>query len=72
MRTLVLPNLSCCDLVYGSMDAASKNKLQLCLNNLARFVFTKRKYDAISEDAYKILNCSLDGHSKKTKSAVYA
>jgi len=65
VRSLALPALFYCEILYGNMDCASKNKVQLCLNNLARFVFSKRKYDSISEESRQILNCSLEGHLKK-------
>ena len=65
VRSLALPALAYCEVVYGNMDSASRNKVQLCLNNLARFVFSKRKYDSISEESKQLFNCNLEGHLKK-------
>lgn len=45
--------------VYGNLDSASLNKLQLTVNNCARFVYNKRKYDHISTYSKNILGSNL-------------
>ena len=46
-------------LVKISPDSSSMNKLQLAINNCARFVYNKRKYDHISQHSLNILRSSL-------------
>ena len=45
--------------VYGNLDCASMNKLQLAINNCARFVYNKIKYDHISQCSVNILLTTL-------------
>ena len=47
--------------VYVKLDSASLKKLQLTINNCARFVYNKRKYDNISTYAMNILGTNLRG-----------
>ena len=56
VKTFLIPILSYGGLIYSDIDSASREKLQLCLNNAARFVFGKRKYDHISTYASQIVN----------------
>lgn len=59
IRTLIVPLLTYSSTVYGALDAQSYHKLQLLLNNSARFIFSKSRYDHISEFSFQILNLSL-------------
>lgn len=65
VRSLILPFLSYGEIVYGTMDEASLTKLKRIINNMARFVFAKRRYDRISAFANQILNCSLRTYLEK-------
>ena len=47
--------------VYVKLDSASLKKLQLTINNCARFVYNKRRYDHISTYAMNILGTNLRG-----------
>jgi len=58
-KTLLVPILSYSGLVYGNLDSASRQKVQLCLNNAARYVFQLRKYDHISAYSCQLLNCDI-------------
>jgi len=59
VRTLIVPLLTYGSIVYGVLDALSYHKLQLLLNNSARYIFSKSRYDHISEFSHQILNRSL-------------
>lgn len=59
VRTLIVPLISFGGLLYGNMDCESQKKLQLALNNCARYIFSKRKFEHISEFSIKIMGCSL-------------
>jgi len=59
VRTLIVPIMHYHALVYGNFDSASKGKLQLVINSAARYVYNKRKYDHISNEARNILNCDI-------------
>ena len=45
--------------MYGNLDSALLKKLQLTINNCARFVYNKRKYDYISTYSMNILGTNL-------------
>jgi len=59
VKSLLVPILLYGGLVYGNLDAACNQKLQLVLNNAARYVFNLRKFDHISIYAKQILNCDV-------------
>jgi len=59
VKSLVVPIMSYSGLVYGNMDSASKQKLQLAINSAARYVFLQRKFDHISKYSERILNCDI-------------
>lgn len=59
VKTLLVPIISYQELVYGCPDKGSLSKLQLLINNAARYVHSKRKFDHISELSMQILGCSL-------------
>jgi len=65
VRSLIIPIISYGAQVYGNLDSASKCKLQLALNNAARYIFNKRKYDHISNYAKEILNCDINSYFNK-------
>jgi len=65
VRFLILPFLSYGEIVYGNMDEASATKLKRVINNMARFVFSKRRYDRISAYSIKILDCNLRTYLEK-------
>ena len=46
--------------VYENFDSCSMRKLQLVINNFARIVYNKRKYDHISQYSSNILGTSLE------------
>ena len=62
IKSLLIPVISYSGLVYGKLDSASKSKLQLAINNAARYVFMKRKYDHISIYARQILSHDITNH----------
>ena len=47
VRVLITPYLTYMPNVYSELDAASSKKLQMVVNNCARHIFNKRKYDNI-------------------------
>lgn len=59
VRALIVPLITYSSVVYGRLDSMSLNKLQLLLNNSARFVFSKKKFDHISNESIQILNYSI-------------
>ena len=59
IKSLLVPILSYGGLVYGNLDSSSRQKLQLAVNNAARYVFLKQKYDHISVFSKQILNCDV-------------
>lgn len=59
VKTLIILIISYHELIYGCLDKASMNKYQLMINNCARYIYLKRKYDHISNFSKTILECSL-------------
>ena len=59
IHSLILPLILYAANVYGDLDAESLRKLQLAVNNCARFVFKKRKFDHISHLTHNILGSSI-------------
>ena len=59
IHSLILPLILYAANVYGDMDAESLRKLQFAVNNCARFVYNKRKYDHISHLSQNILGFSI-------------
>ena len=59
VRVLITPYLTYMANVYSELDAASSKKLQMVVNNCARYIFNKRKYDNISKYSIQILGCNL-------------
>lgn len=64
VRSLIVPNISYFEMVYCNLDSESKNKLNMALNNTARFIYGKRKYDHISEFTKSILGSNLESYLK--------
>ena len=58
-KTLITPFLTYGANVFGDLDSVSFKKLQVSINNCARFVYNKRKYDHISQYSRNILGCTL-------------
>lgn len=55
VKTFIVPIISYFELIYGCLDYQSANKLKLALNNCARYVYNKKKYDHISHLTLNIL-----------------
>jgi len=66
IKALLVPIMAYGAQVYGSVDGACKQKLQYLLNNAARYVFNKRKFDRISTYSIQILNCDIYNYFKKS------
>ena len=62
VRTLIVPFLTYMANVYGELDSGSTRKLQIAINNCARYIYNKRKFDNISEFSIKILGCSCSSY----------
>lgn len=62
IKTLIVPLITYGAIVFGNLDNASNSKLQIVINNCARYVFNKRKYDNISQYSIQILGCSLKSY----------
>ena len=60
MKIFIIPFIFYGSNVYGSPDSCSMKKLQLAINNCARFVYNKRKFDHISHYSSNILGMSLE------------
>ena len=54
VHSLIVPLILYGSNVYGVLDAESQRKLQLSVNNCARFVYNKRKFDHTSQFAKDI------------------
>lgn len=59
VKSLVVPVMSYGSPVYSKLDSASVQKLQLVVNNAARYIFLLRKHDHISNYSRKIFDCSV-------------
>ena len=59
VKSLCIPIMTYSGLIYGNMDSASKQKLQLVINSAARYVYNQRKFDHISMYSKRILNCDI-------------
>ena len=59
IKTLITPLVIYGANVYGDLDAISLQKLQITINNCARFVYNKRKFDHISFLSHTILGSDL-------------
>ena len=60
VKIFIIPFIIYGSNVYGSPDSCSMKKLQLAINNCARFVYNKRKFDHISHYSSNILGMSLE------------
>jgi len=59
-QTYLLPVLLYGCEVFANADAVHSQKLKVCYNNIARYVYKLRRYDHISEYAQKICNISFE------------
>ena len=58
VRTLIVPFLTNMANIYGELDSVSSRKLQISINNCARYIYNKRKFENISEFSNKMFGCS--------------
>ena len=62
VRNFIIPFITNGANVYGLLDSTSLKKLQLAINNCARFIYNKRKYDHITKESLSILNMTLPAY----------
>lgn len=59
VRTLLIPHLLYCDLLFASSTAVSLRRLLVAFNSCIRYVHNLRRFDHISSFAKSLLNCTL-------------
>lgn len=59
VKSLVLPHINYCEVIYSNCDAGTKHTLQVSFNNAIRYVHNLNRYDHVSSFAMSVL-----GHSR--------
>ncbi|XP_075151092.1 uncharacterized protein LOC142225202 [Haematobia irritans] len=59
-KTFLIPKLLYGCEIFASSNYSDSQKLKIAYNNIARYIFNKRRYDRISEYAYKIFNIKFE------------
>ncbi|XP_075155471.1 uncharacterized protein LOC142228831 [Haematobia irritans] len=59
-KTYLIPVLLYGVEIFGNCSSADKQKLRVAYNNIARYVFNKKRYNRISTFAYQLFNMTFD------------
>lgn len=59
-KSYIIPTLLYGSEIFASCDSEDTRKLNVAYNDIARYVFNKKRHDRISQYAYKIFNVSFD------------
>lgn len=63
-KSYLVPTLLYGSEVFYSCDYADQRKLNVAFNNIARYIFNKKRNDRISDLAYKIFNMTFENYLK--------
>jgi len=59
VKSLVIPHILYCDIIYHCCDSFTFRFLQVSYNNCLRYIYGLRKYDHVSPYSNNIFGCSL-------------